>query len=72
MQPNEYAIVGIGLVDSLGNNLDSNWLKYLNGDVAATPITNYETSRYPVLKVKSAYQLDDTLLDVSNILSNKE
>lgn len=72
MPQNEYAIVGIGLVDSLGNNLDSNWLRYLNGDVAATPITNYDTSKYPVLKVKSAYQLDDTVLDVSSILSNKE
>jgi len=72
MEPNEYAIVGIGLVDSLGNNWHKNWLRYLNGDVAAGPITNYDTTQYPVLKVKSAYQLDDTVLDVSDILSDKE
>jgi 3-oxoacyl-[acyl-carrier-protein] synthase II len=69
---NDYAIVGIGLLDSLGNDWHSNWLRYLNGDVAVGPITNYDTTKYPVLKIKSAYQLDETVLDLSSIISDKE
>jgi 3-oxoacyl-[acyl-carrier-protein] synthase II len=68
---NEYAIVGIGLVDSLGSNLDSNWLKYLNGEVASRQITNYDLNRYPVLKIKSAYEIDTDKLDLSSIISDK-
>ena len=69
---NEYAIVGIGIVDALGNDLHSNWLRYLNGDVASSAITNYDNDKYPVLKVKSAYQLDESKLDLSAILTDKE
>lgn len=67
-----FAIVGIGLVDALGNDWDSNWLRYLNGDVAIGPITNFDTARFPVIKVKTAYQLDETKLDLSDVLSKKE
>lgn len=69
---NEYAIVGIGIVDALGNDLHSNWLRYLNGDVASSAITNYDNDKYPILKVKSAYQLDESKLDLSAILTDKE
>lgn len=67
-----FAIVGIGLVDSLGNDWNSNWLRYLNGDVAAGPITNFNLDQFPIIKAKTAYQLDDTKLDLSDILSKKE
>ena len=67
-----FAIVGIGLVDSLGNDWNSNWLRYLNGDTAVGPITNFDLDQFPVIKVKTAYQLDDTKLDLSDILSKKE
>ena len=69
---NEYAIVGVGLVDSLGSDWHSNWIRYLNGDIAVGPITNYDTNAYPVLKIKSAYQLDESKLDLSSILTDKE
>lgn len=69
---NDYAIVGVGLIDSLGNDWHSNWLKYLDGKVAVGPITNYDTTKYPVLKIKSAYQLDETVLDLRSIISDKE
>lgn len=68
----DYAIVGVGIVDSLGNDWHNNWLRYINGDVAISEITNFDLTKYPIIKVKQAYQLDDNVLDLSEILSDKE
>ena len=51
---NKYAIVAIGLVDPLGFNRTNNWKKYINGDIAVQPITNFSLEEYSIIKIMSS------------------
>jgi len=68
----KFAIVGIGLVDSLGSNLEDNWLRYINGDVAQRKITNFKLEDFPVIKIHEAFEVDADKLDVSKFIPDKE
>lgn len=68
----DFAIVGIGLVDSLGNTCLGNWNRYLNGDVEISPIKNFDTSSYPAIKSSHAYQIDDSKVSMSELLPANE
>lgn len=68
----DYAIVGIGLVDALGNDVAENWKRYISGDVAITPINTFDLSKYPSIKVKEAYQIDETKLQFGDLLPDNE
>lgn len=59
----DIAIVGLGIIDSLGSNINHNWQRYLQGDSALAPIKNFDVNCYPVIKVKGAFQVDDNLID---------
>lgn len=68
----KYAIVGIGLIDSLGNNLKDNWNRYIKGDAPCTSISNYDVSKYTSLKVKGGYELNDNLVSFDEVLTANE
>ena len=68
----KFAIVGIGLVDALGSNLDSNWNRYMNGDIPQRTISNFNLAEFPVIKIHEAFEVDDTQLDVSECISDNE
>lgn len=65
------AITGIGLVDSLGNDLDSNFRRICNYESTIRSITNYDTSAYSVIPVTHGHELS-TDLDFRGLLSPHE
>lgn len=67
-----YAIVGIGLADCLGTDLNLNWQRYISGDSPIQDISNFALEEYPVIKVKQAYQIDDSKISVDKWLSPQE
>lgn len=65
-------ITGIGIVDSFGNNIDSNFQKLLQGVCTISPIKNYDVDKYPIISVKHAHQLDADNLVFEDLLTNNE
>lgn len=59
----DYAIVGMGMVDSLGVSIDSNWNRYLQGHTNIEPIRRFNPQKFPTIKVTSAAQFQDSLMD---------
>jgi 3-oxoacyl-[acyl-carrier-protein] synthase II len=68
---NDIAIVGVGLVDSLGIDPYLNWTRYINGISPMSVITNFDTSLYPVLKVKNVFEIDDSKVPLTYLDSNE-
>lgn len=68
----DYAIVGIGLADCLGSDVDSNWKKYISGSSPIKQIENFDIEEYPIIKIKGVFEIDDTSVDVSEWLSPQE
>jgi len=62
---NVYAIVGIGLVDALGQSRSENWKKYILGKTAVRPIYNFNLNDYPIIKVTHAAEvnIDDIIVN---------
>lgn len=61
----DIAIIGVSVIDSLGSNLESNWDKYLQGISPLEPIKKFDLDLFPLIKVNSAFQIDDDHLDTS-------
>jgi hypothetical protein len=65
----DIAITGIGILDSIGSNLTSNFGKICNGYSSISPISNYDVNTYPIIPIKHGHELskdfdlDDVLLD---------
>lgn len=55
------AITGVGLVDSIGSNLDNNFTKVINGMISCKDITNYNVSEYPIIPITQAHELSKDL-----------
>lgn len=68
----EYAIVGIGLIDSLGADYKKNWARYLSGHCPMRKITNFDLDNYPVIKASYAFEIDNDQFDPSTLFSNLE
>jgi len=69
---NKYAIVAIGLVDPLGFNRTNNWKKYINGDIAVQPITNFSLEEYSIIKITHAAEVNINELDINEYISTNE
>lgn len=69
---NQIAIVGIGIVDALGQNLKKNWQKYTNKEVAIHPISNFNLNDYPVIKISHAAEVNVSDLDISDFITDNE
>jgi 3-oxoacyl-[acyl-carrier-protein] synthase II len=67
----EICIVGIGLVDSLGSNLDSNFENFINGVSGIKQLTNFKLDEYPAIKINSAAEVDISSLSIENLKDNE-
>ena len=68
----KFAIVGIGIVDALGNNIESNWHRYINGDTPQQKISNFKLEDFPVIKIQEAFEVDINQIDISKYISDVE
>lgn len=68
----DYAIIGIGLLDSLGNSYTRNWNRYINSDIELSPITTFDKELYPAIKSSHAYQINNSTSLISGLLPTNE
>jgi 3-oxoacyl-[acyl-carrier-protein] synthase II len=54
-------ITGIGMVTPLGNDVESTWASLVAGNSGAGPITQFDTSDYPVTFACEAKDFDPTV-----------
>jgi 3-oxoacyl-[acyl-carrier-protein] synthase II len=54
----DIAIIGVGIVDSLGFNKDECWNNMLNGVVGISPNVLFNREQYPISKINSVHSVD--------------
>ncbi len=67
MQYKRVVITGLGLVTSLGNDVETNWKNLLNGMSGAAMITHFDVSKF-----KTQFACEVKGLDMSTLLDAKE
>jgi len=67
----DIAIVGLGIVDALGTDIFNNWNRYLKSESPISEIKNFDKNTYPIIKVKGAFQIDDSKIN-TDFLDNTE
>lgn len=67
----DIAITGIGILDSIGSNLTSNFEKICNGYSSISPISNYDVNTYPIIPIKHGHELSKDF-DLDDVLKKHE
>lgn len=68
----DIAIIGIGIIDSIGSSPDECWNNMTNGVVGMSPSTLSPKEQFPILKVNNVHMVDLDKADVSQFFSPKD
>lgn len=68
----DIAIIGIGIVDSLGFSKDECWNNMLNGVVGISNNILFSKEQYPISKINSVHSVDLDKIDISEYFTDKE
>jgi len=67
----EIAIIGLGIVDALGEDININWNRYLQAQSPISEIKNFDKKTYPAIKINGAFQINDAEIKL-DFLDNTE
>jgi 3-oxoacyl-[acyl-carrier-protein] synthase II len=68
----DIAIIGVGLIDSLGSSKEECWTNMLNGKVSMSPSIFFSKEQYPISKVNKVHMADIDSVDISNKFTDKD
>jgi len=68
----DIAIIGIGLIDSLGASKEECWTNMLNGTVGMSPNMFFSKEQYPISKVNRVHMVDFDKTDISEKFTDKD
>jgi 3-oxoacyl-[acyl-carrier-protein] synthase II len=68
----DIAVIGVGMVDSMGSNPDTCWDNILNGVVGMSDSIFYDKETYPVSRIDRVHMTNIDELDISEHFSDKE
>lgn len=68
----DIAIIGIGLIDSLGSSKEECWNNMLNGVVGMSPNMFFSKEQYPISKVNRVHMADINKADISEKFTDKD
>lgn len=68
----DVAIIGIGLIDSLGSSKEECWTNMVNGVVGMSPSVFFNKEQYPISKVSRVHMVDFSKADISEKFTDKD
>lgn len=68
----EIAIIGIGIIDSLGSSKDRCWDKMVSGEVGISPSILSPKEKFPIIKVNEVHMVNLDDADISEFFSCKD